>query len=94
MNGVNKYLQILTEFAEKKLNVQFKVDKLKYDNFGLVNSYLIYQSIKDKKIKKNTLIYLPDKYHEMHPCKVIFLINIDTMFCSELLAYTYMQLGH
>lgn len=59
MNDVNKYLEILIEFAERKLKSSFDIDKLKLQKFELVNSYLINQTIKDK--KKNTLIYIPDK---------------------------------
>ena len=61
MKDIDKYLETLIQYSEKKLKKEFKIDKLKFDNFGLINSYLIYQTIKDKKIKKNTLIYLPDK---------------------------------
>jgi hypothetical protein len=61
MKDVNKYLEFLIEFAERKLNTHFKIDKLAFDNFEIVNSYLIYQTIKDNKKKINTLIYIPDK---------------------------------
>lgn len=61
MKDVNKYLEILTEIAERKLKKQFKIDKLDFDSLGFVNSYLIYQAIKDKKFKKNTLINFHDK---------------------------------
>jgi hypothetical protein len=61
MKDVNKYLEVLIEYAKLKLKQQFKVESLDFDNLGLVNSYLIYQSIKDKKQNKNTLIYFPNK---------------------------------
>ena len=61
MKDIDKYLETLIQYSEKKLKKEFKIEKLKFDNFGLINSYLIYQTIKDKKNKKNTLIYLPDK---------------------------------
>jgi len=59
MNDVNKYLEVLVGFSEKKLKVYFDIDKLGFENFELVNSYLIHQTIKDRKHKKNTLIYIP-----------------------------------
>jgi hypothetical protein len=34
---------------------------LDLDNFETINSYLIYQTIKESKKQKNTLIYIPDK---------------------------------
>ncbi|MEE9430857.1 MAG: hypothetical protein V3V16_07455 [Melioribacteraceae bacterium] len=61
MKDVNKYLKILIEFSERKLKEHFKIDELDFDEFEIVNSYLIYQTIKDSKKKKNTLIYIPDK---------------------------------
>ncbi len=62
MKNISKYLEILIKFAEGKFNKeQIEIEKLAFDNFGIVNSYLIYQSIKDKKKQKNALIYLPDK---------------------------------
>lgn len=61
MKDVNKYLKILIEFSERKLKEHFKIDELGFDEFETVNSYLIYQTIKDSKKKKNTLIYIPDK---------------------------------
>lgn len=61
MKDVNKYLELLIEFAERKLKTHFKIDKLEFDDFETVNSYLIYQTIKDSKKKKNTLVYIPDK---------------------------------
>jgi len=61
MNNVNKYLEILIEFAERKLKTHFQFDKLYLDNFETINSYLIYQTIKENKKQKNTLIYIPDK---------------------------------
>ncbi len=61
MKDVNKYLKILIEFSERKLKEHFKIDELGFDEFEIVNSYLIYQTIKDSKKKKNTLIYIPDK---------------------------------
>jgi len=61
MNDVCKYLEILTEFAKRHLQTHFNLEALNFDNFEIVNSYLIYQSIKDKKKKTNTLIYIPSK---------------------------------
>jgi hypothetical protein len=60
MNDVNKYLEVLVGFSEKKLEAYFDIEKLDFENFELVNSYLIHQTIKDKKNKKNTLIYIPN----------------------------------
>jgi len=59
MNDVNKYLEILIEFSERKLKEHFKINKLEFDQFETINSYLIYQSIRDN--KNNTLLYIPDK---------------------------------
>ncbi len=61
MNDVNKYLKILIEFSERKLKKHFKINELEFDQFETVNSYLIYQTIKESKKKKNTLIFIPDK---------------------------------
>ena len=61
MNDVNKYLEILIEFSERKLKEHFKINELEFDQFETINSYLIYQTIKESKKKKNTLIYIPDK---------------------------------
>jgi hypothetical protein len=61
MKDINKYLEILIEYAKRKLKEELRIEKLEYDNFELVNSYLIYQSIKDKKKKFNILILLPNK---------------------------------
>ncbi len=61
MKGVNKYSKILIEFSERKLKEHFKINELGFDKFEIINSYLIYQTIKDSKRKKNTLIYIPDK---------------------------------
>jgi len=60
MNDVNKYLEVLVGFSEKKLKSYFDIDKLGFENFEIVNSYLIHQTIKDKKNKKNTLIFIPN----------------------------------
>lgn len=59
MNDVNKYLELLNEFSERKLKEHFKIKKLEFDPFETVNSYLIYQTIRD--YKNNTLLYIPDK---------------------------------
>lgn len=59
MSDINKYLEILTEFSEIKLKSHFKITKLEFDKFETVNSYLIYQTIREE--KSNTLIYIPDK---------------------------------
>ena len=48
MKNVSKYLEILIKFAEGKFNKeQIEIEKLAFGNFEIVNSYLIYQSIKD-----------------------------------------------
>ncbi|WP_159265456.1 DrmE family protein [Tenacibaculum maritimum] len=59
MNNVNKYLELLNEFSERKLKEHFKIKKLELDPFETANTYLIYQSIRD--YKNNTLLYIPDK---------------------------------
>jgi len=61
MNDVNKYLEILIEFAGRKLKPSLNIYKLNLKKFELVNAYLINQTLKDKKQKKNTLIYIPNK---------------------------------
>ena len=61
MKDIRKYIEILTEFAERKLKNHFQIEKLELDNFETINSYLIYQTIKENKKQKNTLIYVPDK---------------------------------
>ena len=61
MNDVKKYLEILTEFSEKKLENHFKIKELEFNKFETVNSYLIYQTIRDSNKKKNTLLFIPDK---------------------------------
>ena len=45
------------------LKEDFKINELEFVHvkFETVNSYLIHQTIKDNKKKKNTLIYIPDK---------------------------------
>jgi hypothetical protein len=59
MNDVNKYLEILIEFSERKLEEHFKIKELEFDQFETVNSYLIYQTIRNN--KDNTLLYIPNK---------------------------------
>ncbi|WP_282054410.1 DrmE family protein [Maribacter luteus] len=59
MNEVNKYLELLIEFSERNLKEHFNINELELDQFEMVNSYLIYQTIRDN--KNNTLIYIPDK---------------------------------
>lgn len=61
MKDVTKYIEILIEFAERKLKAHFQIDKLGLDSFETINSYLIYQTITESKKQKNTLIYIPDK---------------------------------
>jgi hypothetical protein len=61
MKDVKKYIEILKEFAERKLKSHFQIDKLDLDDFETINSYLIYQTIKENKRQKNTLIFVPDK---------------------------------
>ena len=97
MKDVNKYLEILTEIAERKLKKQFKIDKLDFDSLGFVNSYLIYQAIKDKKFKKNTLIYFPDKDTRSEfylPVIITLSLHsfIDNYILSERLSNTYNEL--
>ena len=58
MKDVKKYIEILTEFAKKKLKTHFQIEKLDLDNFETINSYLIYQTIKENRKQKNTLIYI------------------------------------
>jgi hypothetical protein len=60
MDDVNKYLDVLVGFSEAKLKTHFDIDKLDFGYFELVNCYLIHQTIKDKKHKKNSLIYIPN----------------------------------
>lgn len=60
MDDINKYLEVLVGFSGKKLKSYFDIDKLGFGNFELVNCYLIHQTIKDKKHKKNSLIYIPN----------------------------------
>lgn len=59
MNDINKYLEILTEFAEKELANHFKIKKLGFEHFEIVNSYLIHQTICEN--RNNTLLYIPHK---------------------------------
>lgn len=61
MKDLTKYIEILIEFAERKLKSHFQIDKLGLDNFEIINSYLIYQTITESKKQKNVLIYIPDK---------------------------------
>ena len=61
MKDVRKYIKVLSEFAERKLKAHFQIEKLELDNFETINSYLIYQTIKENKRQKNTLICVPDK---------------------------------
>jgi len=61
MKDVTKYIEILIEFAVRKLKAHFQIDKLGLDNFETINSYLIYQTIRERKSQQNTLIYVPDK---------------------------------
>ncbi|GGE27423.1 DrmE family protein [Psychroflexus planctonicus] len=59
MDGIYKYLEVLIEFSERKLKRNFNITDLGFDKFEMINSYLIYQTIRDE--NNNTLIYIPDK---------------------------------
>ncbi|MHA1380894.1 MAG: DrmE family protein [Candidatus Helarchaeota archaeon] len=59
MESINKYLNSILVFAEKKLKEYFDISNLEFNNFEIINSFLIYQTIKNSKI--NSLIYFPDK---------------------------------
>lgn len=59
MNDVNKYIEILIDFSERKLKKHFQINELEFDQFETVNAYLIHQTIRDN--KNNTLLYIPDK---------------------------------
>jgi len=61
VRDVNKYIETLIKFAEEKLKKYFKIEKLDLDEFEIVNSYLIYQTIRENKKNINTLIHIPDK---------------------------------
>jgi len=61
VKDVKNYLGILIEYANRKLIPSFDIDKLHLQQFELVNSYLIYQTLKEKKQKKNTLICIPGR---------------------------------
>ena len=58
MKEINKYLNTLKQFGEEKLKEYFEIKVLNLNDFDLVNSFLIYQSIANN---QNLLIYLPDK---------------------------------
>ncbi|MDV7138240.1 DrmE family protein [Maribacter sp. TH_r10] len=59
MKDLIKYLEVLDQFSKKKLKEHFKIRKLELESFETINSYLIYQTIRD--YKNNTLLYIPDK---------------------------------
>ena len=61
MKDINKYLKVLINYSKIEFKKHLKIEKLDYDDFELVNSYLIYESIKDKKKKFNILILLANK---------------------------------
>jgi len=97
MKEISKYIEVLIEIAERKLKEQFKIDNLDFDNLGLVNSYLIYQAIKDKKLNKNTLIYFPDKDTKSEfylPVIITLSLHsfINNYILSESLSNTYNEL--
>ncbi len=58
MEELEKYTDALKQLGEKKLQEYFDVSVLKLNDFNLVNSFLIYQSVTKS---KNLLIYLPNK---------------------------------
>lgn len=58
MKDIVRYLDTLKLYAESKLKEYFDIQKLNFDDFELVNSFLIYQSISQN---KNLLILLPNK---------------------------------
>ena len=58
MKEIDKYLQTLKQYAEKKLKGYFDINILNLNEFELINSFLIYQSMTKN---KNLLIYLPNR---------------------------------
>jgi len=58
MKEIEKYLETLKQYAEKKLVEYFDIHFLNLNEFDLINSFLIYQSVTKN---KNLLIFLPDK---------------------------------
>lgn len=61
MIDLKKYLNTLKTVSKKQLEKEFNVNYLEFDDFELINAYLIFQSIRDKNNKKSTLIFIPDK---------------------------------
>jgi hypothetical protein len=95
MNDINKYLEVLTEFAGRKLNQEFKkIGNLDFDDLGLVNSFLIYQSVNNKENRNNALIYFPDKDTKSEfyvPVIITLSLNsfIENYILSEKLSNGY-----
>ena len=75
MNELCKYFEILTEVAKKKLQEDFNTGNLPFSDFDFVNSYLIYQTIRDTRRKPNTLIHIPQKgaKHQFYIPTIILL---------------------
>ncbi|WP_422082819.1 hypothetical protein [Ulvibacterium sp.] len=75
MNELCKYLEILTEVAKKKLQEYFNTENLLFSDFDFVNSYLIYQTVRDTRRKPNTLIHIPHKgaKHQFYIPTIILL---------------------
>lgn len=75
MNELCKYLKILNEVAKKKLQEYFNTENLPFSDFDFVNSYLIYQTIRDTQRKPNTLIHIPHKgsKHQFYIPTIILL---------------------
>ena len=75
MNELCKYSEILTEVAKKKLQEYFNTENLPFSDFDFVNSYLIYQTIRDTQNKPNTLIHIPHKEakHQFYIPTIILL---------------------
>ena len=75
MEDLSKYLEILTVLAKKKLHEYFNTENLPFSDFDFVNSYLIYQTIRDTRKKPNTLIHIPYKgaKHQFYIPTIILL---------------------
>jgi hypothetical protein len=92
MDKINKYLTALVQYAGKKLESQFKIKQLNFDDFSLVNSFLIYQTINDKKGRKNTLIYLPEKEAKSEfYIPVILTLSMDVFIDNYILSDRFSQ---
>jgi len=92
MHKINKYLEALIQYAEVKLESHFKIKPLNFDDFGLANSFLIYQTINDKKGRKNTLIYLPEKDTKSEfYVPVILTLSLDVFYDNYILSDKFSQ---